>query len=164
MYLTIQNVHWVYSRNLYVHRTGMQTCTHECRARMWIHMYTKHKTNTFMHRKIWRSWTKWLLKLSNPHQKLKTCDNSSQNSPTSQIVKICSMLLQTVTHRHLNYKTDFPLLTFVFHSLPSTCRNTKCWWLYHTLQFIKFPVVLNCLSIGYCVKVIFLHRHFCCKF
>lgn len=40
----------------------------------------KHMTNAFMHRTIWRSWTKWLLKLSNPHQKLKTCDNSSLNS------------------------------------------------------------------------------------
>jgi hypothetical protein len=126
---------WVYSRNLYVHRMGTQTCTHECRATMWSHMYTKHITNTFMHRNIWRSWTKWLLKLSNPHHKLKTCDNSSQNSTTSQIVKICSMLLQTVTCRYLNQTTDFPLLTFAFHSLLSTWCNTKCWWLPHTIIY-----------------------------
>ena len=78
---------WVYRRNLHAHRMGMKTHTHECRAMMWNHTYTKPITNTFMYRNIWRSWTKWLLKMSNPCQKLKTCNNSSQNAPTSQIMK-----------------------------------------------------------------------------
>jgi len=96
---------WVYSRNLHAHRMGMKTCTHECRARMWNQAYTKPVTNRFMHRNTWRSWTKWLLKLSNPCQKLKhvpiiykILQHHRSWNPFH-----ASLNCDTHTHTHLNF-------------------------------------------------------------
>jgi hypothetical protein len=120
-------MHIAWNENVHVHVWGMyQPCTlcmnvqqkfvrtknGDANMHAWIeskdvnsHVHKTYGKKTFMHRNVWWSWTKWLLKLSNPHQKLKTSDNSSQNSPTSQIVKIRSMLLWNVTRIHLKCDT-----------------------------------------------------------